>query len=149
MNKSLLILPIIALVVIISTPFAFAEEIIITAENAENSILVAFDGDLSYILYETPQGISEHFDGKLKVYNSGGFSLKSLQTGISVWGHPVGDEYKLVVLTSEGVERFVGQTYVKKISVEREIVQEEIVETNGEKILREYWENRNITNATR
>lgn len=123
---------------------AFAEEIIITAENAENSILVAFDGDLSYILYEIPQGISEHFDGKLKVYNSGGFSLKSLQTGIAVWGHPVGDEYKLVVLTSEGVERFVGQTYVKKISVEGEIV-----ETPGEKILREYWENRNITNATR
>ena len=116
---------------------AYAEETIINAKNADKSILIAFDGDLSYILYETPQGISQHYDGKLKVYNSGGFSLKSYETGIAVWGHFNGASYDLFVLTTEGVDRFTGHISVKKIVV---VEKEPIDESND--ILKGYWENR-------
>lgn len=117
---------------------AYAEETVIAAENSENSILIAFDGDLSYILYETSQGISEHYDGKLKVYSSGGFSVKNYETGIAIWGHFNGDSYDLFVLTSDGVDRFTGYIQIEEI----EVVEEKIDPEYANKILKEYWENR-------
>ena len=135
------ILTIMALVTVLfmGVQYAEAEETIINAENADKSILIAFDGDLSYILYETPQGISQHYDGKLKVYNSGGFSLKSYETGIAVWGHFNGASYDLFVLTTDGVDRFTGYIQIEEIETVDEI---EAIKDESEDILAKYWENR-------
>lgn len=92
----------------------------LTIEGATNThgIFISMEGTENIIMWDTEDGYSEHFDGKLKTYNSGGFSLKNPESGIAVWGHPVGDgTWRLVILTAplregSGVVRMTGNTVV-------------------------------------
>lgn len=74
--------------------------IVILIDGIDNAITLNYDGNTSY-----------HYDGKLKTYSSGGFVIKNLDTGIVVFGHPVGNEqYRLVLLTDDGIFRLIGVT---------------------------------------
>ena len=98
-------------VLFMGVQYAEADEmtLMIKGENKDHDIFIAIDGDVNIIMWDALDGYSKHFDSKLKTYKSGGFSLKNPESGIIVWGHPMEDstQYKLVILTSEGVERIV------------------------------------------
>lgn len=91
--------------------FAATEKITdltLEGENENHGIFIAIEGESNIMMWDTVEGYSEHFDSKLKTYNSGGFSLKNTELSIAVWAHPINEtQYKLVILTSEGVERMV------------------------------------------
>ena len=98
-------------VLFVSVQYAEAQEwtLMIEGQNEDHGIFIAIEGNSNIIMWDTLDGYSEHFDSRLKTYKSGGFSLKNPESGIAVWGHPIEDatQYKLVILTSEGVERMV------------------------------------------
>lgn len=107
--KEILAIMVLVAVLFVSVQYAQADEriLMIEGQNKDHGIFIAIEGNSNIIMWETLDGYSEHFDGKLKTYKSGGFSLKNLKSGIAVWGHPIEDatQYKLVIFTSEGVER--------------------------------------------
>lgn len=118
--------------------FANAEEYY--GNNADTGIFVAFDGDLSMIFYKSAHGTSTHYDATVKEYRHGGFVLKSPE--IVIFGHRLNqEEYTVLVMTSNGFERFVVSDYHPIIKVE---VKEES-EKESSSILEEYWENREST----
>lgn len=72
--------------------------IVILFDGADNAITLNYEGITSY-----------HYDGKLKTYNSGGFVIKNLESGIVVFGHSIGNEqYRLVLLTDGNIHRLIG-----------------------------------------
>lgn len=77
----------------------------------DGAIVIRDNGSNKITLYDGDTGKkSEHFDSRVKTYNSGGFSMKNHESGIIVFGHPINDDgqYKLLVLTSDKVYRFIG-----------------------------------------
>lgn len=130
--------------------YAEAQEItlMIEGENKDYGIFIAIEGNSNIIMWDSVDGYSEHFDGELKTYKSGGFSLKNPESGIAVWGSPMEDatKYKLVILTSKGVERIVAG--VVEYTPLEEIEEEKIDTDYTNEILKEYWENRS-TDYTR
>ena len=74
-----------------------------------NSIVILIDGIDNAITLNYEGVTSYHYDGKLKTYNSGGFIIKNLDSGIVVFGHPIGNEqYRLVLLTDGNIHRLIG-----------------------------------------
>lgn len=109
MNKVLSIMGLVAVLLFVSVQYAEAQEITLEGENKDHGIFIAIQGNSNIMMWDTIDGYSEHFDSKLKTYKSGGFSLKNPESGIAVWAHPINDaQYKLVILTSEEVERMTG-----------------------------------------
>jgi len=108
MNKIFSIIGIIA-VLFVSVQYADAVEILLEGESKNHGIFIAIQGNDNIMMWDTVDGYSEYFDSKQKIYKSGGFSLKNPESGIAVWGHPINDvQYKLVILTNEGIVRMVG-----------------------------------------
>lgn len=108
MNKIFSIIGIIA-VLFVSVQYADAVEILLEGEIKNHGIFIAIQGNDNIMMWDTLDGYSEHFDSKQKIFKSGGFSLKNPESGIAVWGHPINDDqYKLVILTNEGIVRIVG-----------------------------------------
>ena len=108
------ILTVMALVAVLFVSVQYAEaenemDLMIEGENKNHGIFIAIIGNSNIIMWETIDGYSEHFDSKLKTYKSGGFSLKNPESGFAVWGSPRDNmtQYKLVILTSEGIERMM------------------------------------------
>lgn len=120
--------------------YANAEELY--GNNTNTGIFVAFDGDLSMIFYKSAQGTSTHYDATVTEYKHGGFILKSPQ--IVIFGHPLDqDKYTLLVMTSNGFERFVASDYHPiKVKEEPKIQPEIPVESDTDRILREYYESK-------
>lgn len=104
------------LLVFILAQYAEANEmnLMIEGENDDHGIFIAIDGRSNILMWDTVDGYSEHFDGNLKVYKSGNFSLKNPVSGIAIWAHAIEDttQYKLVILTSEGVYRLNATTVI-------------------------------------
>jgi len=125
-----------ALVLVTTSELAYAEVTALYASNTNNTIFIAYEGDLSEIKYTTSQGTSEHYDSIVKEFSHGGFFLKSPE--IVVFGHPQGnDEYILVVMTSMGFEKFTAT------AIDLNPLEEDVEEF--ESILEEYWANRDDT----
>jgi hypothetical protein len=101
----------------------------ISAYDESNSILIANQDDLNIILFQNENGLSEHYDSTIKKYKSGGFSMKSPESGILVYGHKISmSEYKLVIITSEKVYRLIGFVDVlEEIQTQTTIIEESII----------------------
>jgi len=81
----------------------------ISGYDTNREIFIADDGINNIIILQSDTGVSTHYDSKVKTYNSGGFSMKNPESGILVFGHLINDgQYKLLVLTSDKVYRFIG-----------------------------------------
>ena len=115
----------ILLVMIVSTIVIFAaymvadmvygELLTIEGSNEEYHIFLAIESDLHYLQWNTPEGYSEHFDLKIRSFNSGGFRISD--SSILVFGHPVNSGYDLVIKTTEGIQRIhTDMTVQEKIS---------------------------------
>lgn len=73
------------------------------------SISIMHDGITNIIILEKDGITSEHWDGVIKTYKSGGFVIKNIESGIVLFAHPIGNEqYRLVVITSDNVYRLIG-----------------------------------------
>lgn len=152
-HKTFTVLAVCAAIIFVSYmlgQYANAETLTMYGDNAETSILVAFDGNLSKIQYKSTQGTSNHYDSEIKQFRHGGFYLKSPE--IVVFGHPQGDDkYMLVVMTSNGFERFTATVEnffnISIPSTPKEIEPEIPEESDRDRILREYEEN--ISESTR
>lgn len=73
------------------------------------SVSIMHDGITNIIILEKDGITSEHYDGKLKTYNSGGFVIKNIESGIVLFAHSIGNEqYRLVVITNDSVYRLIG-----------------------------------------
>lgn len=131
---------IVAILSIAILPTVQAELLTIQGENKENTIFIAKDGKESIIIYETDEGVSHHFESKIRDYNSGGFLLRNTDSGIVVWAHLETDsKYKLVVLTSNGFERFTANVVnIQEITPTIDDEPEDV----GQNILDEYWDAR-------
>ena len=91
----------------------YAEIPIITGHDEINSIMIAIDDAENIVILQSNEGISEHYESQIKMYNSGGFSLRNIESGILVFAHPINEkQYKIVVLTSNQVFRFTGITEI-------------------------------------
>ena len=61
------------------------------------------------IVLQSDEAASKHYESKIKLYNSGGFSLKSIESRILVFAHPINDKlYKILALTNNQSYRFTG-----------------------------------------
>lgn len=81
----------------------------ISGSDTESEIFIANNGINNIIILQSDTGVSEHFDSEVKTYRSGGFSMKNPESGILIFGHLNKDaQYKLLVLTSDEVYRFIG-----------------------------------------
>lgn len=141
---AIIIISILAIVAI--TDVVYGEKIStieLYAENNEKNIFVFIEDGSSIIVYQTQDGMSTHYDSKINLYNSGSFVLKSPETGIMVWGYSQGDNYKLSVMTLEGVDRFTTRSIMK------EPVEQELDTIKSQDILKDYWENRNTSESAR
>lgn len=121
-----------------------SEMLTISGVNDKHGIFLAKVGDFSKIVYRTEQGISEHYESKIKEYNSGSFSMKNPESGIALWVHPINDtQFKIGVLTSMGYDRFIGNVIdMQETSQNKHSTKEEKPQKTGDDILEEYWENR-------
>jgi len=111
-TTSLVAIAIAVLLLIIST--------VITADAVEptqiiqgsidgTSVSIMHDGITNIIILEKDGFTSEHYDGVIKTYNSGGFVIKNIESGIVLFAHPIGNEqYRLVVITNDMVYRLIG-----------------------------------------
>lgn len=122
---------IVSLIVIGNCYNVFAETTTISATDGTTAILIAKDGSSNFIKFQNENGLSVHFDSKLKQYNSGGFSMKNYESGILVFGHKINmSQYKLVIITSENVYRLIGFIdVIRDIEPQKEILKPEIVES--------------------
>ena len=85
-----------------------AEELAIKGSNEDVQIFLAIEGESNMFGLYGKLGFSEITESKVKFYNSGGFSLKNVESGILVYGHPVtSTQYKIFVLTSDGPYRLL------------------------------------------
>ena len=105
-----IIIPLALIAVFFCIPVANAELLSIEAGNDKHGIFLSIEDNESIIIWETATGFSEHFDSKLKMYPSGGFSLKNPESGIAVWGHQKGKTWDLFILTNDGIVRLMGQS---------------------------------------
>lgn len=84
------------------------------------SISIMHDGITNIIILEKDGIKSEHWDGVIKIYNSGAFVIKNIESGIVLFAHPIGnDQYRLVVITNDMVYRLIG---VSEIISELDVV---------------------------
>lgn len=117
-------------VLFVSVQYAEANEmnLMIEGENDDHGIFIAIEGRSNILMWDTVDGYSEHFDGNLKIYKSGNFSLKNPASGIAVWAHAIENatQYKLLILTSEGVERIVANVIDEDFPIEEDIPIEEV-----------------------
>ncbi len=73
------------------------------------SISIMHDGITNIVILEKDGITSEHWDGVIKQYNSGGFVIKNIESGIVLFAHSIGNEqYRLVVITNDSVYRLIG-----------------------------------------
>lgn len=73
------------------------------------SVSIMHDDISNTIILEKDGLTSEHWDGVIKTYNSGGFVIKNIESGIVLFAHPIGNEqYRLVVITNDSVYRLIG-----------------------------------------
>ncbi len=73
------------------------------------SVSIMHDGITNIIILEKDGITSEHWDGVIKTYNSGGFVIKNIESGIVLFAHSIGNEqYRLVVITNDGIHRLIG-----------------------------------------
>lgn len=106
----------------------------ISGFDANREIFIANDGINNIIILQSDTGISKHFDSEVKTYNSGGFSMKNLKSGILVFAHPISDDkYKLVVLTTDTVYRFIGVSGIIAELNEEPIPVKEVESVNATK----------------
>jgi len=84
------------------------------------SVSIMHDDITNIIILEKDGITSEHYDGVIKTYNSGGFVIKNIESGIILFAHPIGNEqYRLVVLTDDKVYRLIG---VSEIISESDVI---------------------------
>jgi len=109
----------------------------ISGYDETREIFIADDDTNNIIILQSDTGISKHFDSVVRHYNSGGFSMRNLESGILVFAHPISDEqYKLLVLTSDTVYRFIGISYIlPELSEEPIEIEESIDESIAETII--------------
>jgi len=102
---------VLASIIFFTMPSAQAEILNIVGNNEDRKIFIAIEDNLNIIKVDTKEGYSEHFESKIKQYHTGAFSLKNPESGILLWAHPTNDtQWKIIVLTNAGVERFIGNT---------------------------------------
>jgi len=134
-----MIIAIVTFAILMAVQMVFAEELY--GNNTSTGIFVAYDGNLSMIVYKSAQGTSTHYDATVKEFKHGGFLLKSPE--IVIFGHPLyQDKYTVLVMTSNGFERFVVSEYHPPIKVEEEEMEAEKISSG---ILEEYWKNKENT----
>ncbi len=103
-------------VLFVNVQYADAEILTLQGNSTEISVFFETDGDMNMLQIVLPTGdVVEVVDSKIKMYQSGGFVLKNLEAGIAMWAHAASEgNYKLTVLTSEGVYRLTTTTDVTK-----------------------------------
>lgn len=131
LHTSIILMLIVLVTITISCSDVFGETTVISATDGATSILIANEGGLNFIKFQDDNGLSVHFDSKLKHYKSGGFSMKNFESGIVVFGHKISmSQYKLVIITSENVSRLIGFIdVIRDIESQKEITKPEIVES--------------------
>lgn len=73
------------------------------------SVSIMHDGITNIIILEKDGITSEHWDGVIKTYKSGGFVIKNIESGIVLFAHSIGNEqYRLVVITNGNIHRLIG-----------------------------------------
>jgi len=73
------------------------------------SVSIMHDGIFNIVILEKDGIKSEHWDGVIKTYKSGGFVIKNIESGIVLFAHSIGNEqYRLVVITNDMVYRLIG-----------------------------------------
>lgn len=73
------------------------------------SISIMHDGITNIIKLEKNGITSNYYDGVIKTFNSGGFVIKNIESGIVLFAHSIGNEqYRLVVITNDSVYRLIG-----------------------------------------
>ena len=111
------ILSIMALVAVlfVSVEYAEAETLAIEGENENIGIFLVIEDDENLLILDNKEGYAEFEDSKIKTFKNGGFSLKNPSEHIAVWGAPFGEsQYKLVILTSEGIQRITAEILVQE-----------------------------------
>lgn len=86
-------------------PEAISEQLIFSGNNNNSFILLAVEKDTNYLFFERDDIRIMVTDSTIRVYNSGGISIKNPDAGIFVWGHPDGNKYNLTILTSAGFDK--------------------------------------------
>jgi len=99
-----------AILIIASIQYAQAEPTQIIQGSLDGTFVSIIYDDISNIIILEKDGItSEHYDGVIKTYNSGGFVIKNIESGIVLFAHPIGNEqYRLVMITNDNVYRLIG-----------------------------------------
>lgn len=99
-----------AILIISSVQYAQAEPTQIIQGSIDGTFVsIIHDGITNIIKLEKDGITSEHYDGVIKTYNSGGFVIKNIESGIVLFAHPIGNEqYRLVVVTNDNVYRLIG-----------------------------------------
>lgn len=99
-----------AILIIASVQYAQAEPTqIIQGSIDDTTVSIMHDGITNIIILERDGITSEHYDGVIKTYNSGGFVIKNVESGIVLFAHSIGNEqYRLVVITNDNVYRLIG-----------------------------------------
>ncbi len=120
LNKPILTMMALVAVLFINVQYADAEMLTLQGSSDEISMFFAVEGDMNMLQVVLPTGdVVEVVDSKIKMYQSGSFSLKNLEAGIAMWAHAASEgNYKIVVLTSDGVYRLTTTTDVTE-KVER------------------------------
>lgn len=113
-HQTTFLITIAAILIIASVQYAQAEPTqIIQGSIDGTSVSIMHDGITNIIILEKDGITSEHYDGIIKTYNSGGFVIKNIESGIVVFGHPIGNEqYRLVVITNYNVYRLIGVSQI-------------------------------------
>ena len=98
-------------VLFVSVQYAEAELLSIEGTNSEAGIILYLEDEIYPVVqWTTHEGDSTHFDLKLKEYKTGAFTLRDKYMRVSF--HPLGDsQYKIFVLTHDGVYRMIGNSF--------------------------------------
>lgn len=117
--QTTLLITIAVLLVISSVQYAQAEPTqLIQGSINGTSVSIMHDSITNIIKLEKDGITSEHYDGMIKTYNSGGFVIKNIESGIVAFGHPIGNEqYRLVVITNDNVYRLIGVSGIQELDI--------------------------------
>lgn len=106
---------VVVVVLFVSVQYAEAEILTIEGENENIGIFLIIEDDENLLILDNKDGYAEFEDSKIKTFKSGGFSLKNPSEHIAVWGAPFGEsQYKLVIITSEGIQRITAEIIVQE-----------------------------------
>ncbi len=115
MKEILSVMALVVAVLFVSVQYAEAETLAIEGENENTGIFLVIEDDENLLILDNKDGYAEFEDSKIKTFKNGGFSLKNPSEHIAVWGAPFGEnQYKLVILTSEGIQRITAEILVQE-----------------------------------